>query len=131
MAQRVALRQQHLANAGNLGGGGGHGVCALTCDQDVHIARQRQGGGHSLVGIVLQRRVVVISNNENSHQSTPAVLRLVTRSAAVSTLMPPPRFGGSVTLTTFRRGAMSTPSVAASVMVSSFFLAFMMLGKEA
>src|SRR5436309_408676 len=82
----------------------------LAGDQYVDVARQLLGGGDDLVGVVLQGRVVVVGDDENGHQSTPAsFFSFMTRSAADSTLMPPARFGGSVTLTTFRRGAVSTP----------------------
>jgi hypothetical protein len=109
VTQGVALGQQDLADAGDLGGGVGHGLGALAQDQHVDVARDLQGGGDGLVSAVAQVRVVVIGDDENSHYSTPAVLSFETRSAAVSTLMPAERLAGSVTLTTFRRGAMSTP----------------------
>src|SRR6516165_135180 len=98
----------------------------LARDEDVDVARQRLRRGDGLVRAVLQRRVVVIGDDENGHQRTPAsFLSLETRSAALSTLTPPARFGGSVTLSTFSRAATSRPSEASGFTSRGFFLAFM------
>src|SRR6185312_14474506 len=103
----------------------------LAGHQHVDVGGKLQRRGHRLFGGVLQRGVVVVGDDEDGHQITPAVFRLATRSAALSTLIPPERFGGSVTLTTLSLGAVSTPSEESSFTASSFFLAFMMLGRLA
>ena len=72
-------------------------------------AASKLGGGDGLVGGFADGGAVVIGDDENGHYSTPAVLSLATRSAASVTFTPAPRFGGSLTLVTFRRGATSTP----------------------
>ena len=51
-----------------------------------------------------------------------------TSSSTLETFTPPWRAGGSVTFSTFRRGAGSTPRSAGENFYSGFFLAFMMLG---
>ena len=56
--------------------------------------------------------IVVVGDDEHGHQITPAsVFSLATSSAAVSTLTPATRLGGSVTFSTFRCPARSTPIV--------------------
>ena len=67
LAQTRALGQQHLAHAGDLGGAVGGGLGALAQDQDVHVGRQAQSGGHGLVGGVANGRTVVIGDDEDSH----------------------------------------------------------------
>jgi hypothetical protein len=47
------------------------------------------------------------------------------------TFTPAARFGGSTTLSTFRRGVTSTPRSPGVTMSSGFFFAFMMLGSVA
>src|SRR5690606_34948379 len=105
----VAFGQQHLADARNLGGGFRDALGVLAQDQNVDVRRQRQGGRHGLVGGVANGRAVVVGDDENGHYRTPASLSLETSSAASATLTPAERFGGSVTLSTFRRSAVSTP----------------------
>ena len=51
-----------------------------------------------------------------------------TSSSTLPTFTPPWRSGGSVTFSTFRRGAGSTPSSAGYSFSSGFLRAFMMLG---
>ena len=109
MAQTGAFGQQDLAHAGDLRGGVSSGLRALADDEDVDVARQLQGGGDGLVGGVADGIPVAIGDDENGHYRTPAVLSLETSSAASATLMPADLVGGAVTLTTVRRGAVSTP----------------------
>ncbi len=66
--------------------------------------------GQRLVGGVLDRRIVVFGNQQRGHQRTPAsVLSFEISSATSLTLTPPLRPGGSVVLSTSRRGVRSTP----------------------
>src|SRR5690606_22878380 len=105
----VAFGQQHLAHVRNLGGGVSYRLRALAQHQNVDVGRQRQGGRHGLVGGVANGRAVVVGDDENGHYRTPASLSLETSSAASATLTPAERFGGSVTFSTLRRSAVSTP----------------------
>src|SRR5690606_39040888 len=104
-----AFGQQHLAHARDLGGGVSHALRALAQNQNVHVGRQGERRRHRLVGGVANGRAVVVGDDENGHYRTPASLSLETSSAASATLTPAERFGGSVTFSTLRRCAVSTP----------------------
>src|SRR2546423_480214 len=86
---------------------------------------------HGLVGGALQGDIVVFGDDKAGHQIAPSALSLSSSSLTFATLMPPPRLEGSDTFSTLKRGVMSTPSSAAVFSAMGFFLAFMMLGKEA
>ena len=109
----------------------GGGLGPLTDDQDVDVPGQLGGGGHDLGGGFTHGGSVVIGDDENGHYSTPLDFSLATSSPASETFSPAERFGGSATLSTFSRGATSTPRSATALVAISFFLAFMMLGSEA
>ena len=53
------------------------------------------------------------------------------RARQIRTLPPPTRFGGSATLSVSRIGVRSTPRSTGVSFSMGFFLAFMMLGKDA
>ena len=96
---------------------------ALAGDQHMDVAAERLGGGQRLVGGVLERGVVVFGKQQRGHQSTPAsFLSLATSSATMPTLMPALRPGGSVVLSTFRRGVISTPKSAGVFVVERLLL---------
>src|SRR6185312_12304820 len=115
----------------DLGGGLGDGLGAAQHGH-IDVAADLQGGGDRLGGGFAQVGAVVIGDDQDRHQSTPAsFLRRATRSAAPPTLIPALRPSGSATLTTVRRGAVSAPRSASGLISSGFFLAFMMLGREA
>ena len=104
------VREQHLLDAVELGGGVGDRLAARAGDEDVHVAAERLGGGQRLVGRVLERLVVVLGEEEGRHQIAPAsFLSLSTSSATVLTLTPALRCGGSAVLTISSRGLTSTP----------------------
>ena len=67
VAQTGAFSQQDLADAGDLGGAVGGGLCTLPHDQNVDVGRQAQSGGHGLVGGVANGGAVVIGDDEDSH----------------------------------------------------------------
>ncbi len=105
MPKRLALGEQHLAHPGDLAGLIGRRPRTLAQHQDVDVRGKGGGRRHSLVGGVAQVGAVVVGDDENDHQSTPAsVFSLATSSAALSTLIPAWRLGGSATLSTFRCG---------------------------
>ncbi|MNF87279.1 hypothetical protein D3C84_697430 [compost metagenome] len=123
---------QHLAHASDLGGGFGNGGARATCDQHVDVATDLLSGGHGVQGRSTQRCVVVLSDNQDSHQITFAsFFSFSTSSATDLTLMPALRAAGASTLRVFTVEAVDTPSASGVSTSSGFFLAFMMLGKEA
>ena len=121
----------------NLGGAGdarrrfGDGAALMAGHQHVNRA-QFQARGERMKGRRFEGGVVVFGNEKDAHQITLASLRsLSTSSAASATLTPAWRRGGSSTLRVTSRGAVSTPSSAGVKTSMVFFLAFMMLGRDA
>src|SRR6185295_11907694 len=93
-----------------------------------------QARGHGVEGRRLERGVVVFGNNKYGHVVLPQItlasfFSFSTSVATSGTLMPAPRFGGSLTFSVFRRGFTSTPRSSGLTVSSCFFLAFMMFGK--
>jgi hypothetical protein len=133
VAERLALGGEHGAHAGDLRRRPGGGLHALAQHQHVDVAPDLLGGGDGFQRGVADGLAVVVGDDEHGHgQSTPAsFFSRTTRSATVSTLIPPPRLGGSLTFSTVSRGATSTPKSAGVFWSMGFFLAFMMLGSEA
>src|SRR5690606_31063304 len=79
-------------------------------DENMDIVAQCAGGGQRLRSRAVERFVVVLGDQERGHYSTPASLRsLSTSSSTEATFTPPLRPAGSLVLSTFRRGATSTP----------------------
>jgi len=80
----------------------------------------------------LRTSVVVLGDDERRHQMTPAsFFSLSTSSAAVLTLTPARRFGGSVTLMDLEARRRVDVVVGWSLSAIGFFFAFMILGSEA
>ena len=129
--------QQHLLDAVELRRRVGRGLRIGAGHQHMHRCAKGLGGGERLVGGVLEMSVIVLGDQQSGHsfdpsQSTPAsVLSFWTSSATEPTFTPALRPPGSAVLSTFRRGAMSTPSVSGLVSSRGFFLAFMMFGRLA
>src|SRR5258708_6096045 len=86
---------------------------------------------HGLVGGILQGAIVMFGDDQAGHDSTPSALSLSSSSDTLATFTPPPRLGGSDTFSTLKRGVTSTPKSAGDFSSIGFFLAFMMLGREA
>ena len=105
----VALGEQHLAHAVELGRRLGRAPGVLAGDEHMHLAAQRLRCRQRLGGGVLEGLIVVFGNQQRRHQITPASLSLPTSSATDPTLAPAWRPGGSLVFTTLRRGATSTP----------------------
>ncbi|MNC60467.1 hypothetical protein D3C75_1103480 [compost metagenome] len=123
---------QHLGDAGDLGGRFGHCTATLAGDQHMDVATDLLGGGHGVEGGRCQDGVVVFGNDENGHQITFAsFFSFSTSSATEPTLMPALRAAGASTLRIFTVDAVDTPSASGVTVSSGFFLAFMMLGREA
>src|SRR5690606_34208159 len=96
-------------------------------DENVDIPAERCGGRHRFCDGVGKRLVIVVGDDENGHYRTPASFFSLSTSVATSgTLTPAVRFGGSVTLRTLMRAAMSTPKSSGVWTSSGFFYAFMM-----
>src|SRR5690606_13928152 len=126
------VRHQHLADAGDLGGGLGGGAAILAGHQDVDVTADGLGRGNGVEGSGVKCVVAVLSNHQNAHQITFASFFSLSTSCATSaTLMPALRSAGGSTLSSLVRGATSTPRSAGVTVSSCFFLAFMMLGREA
>src|SRR5690606_23525768 len=103
-----------------------------TGDQNIDIATDSLGRGNHIEGSGVEAAVVVLCNYENAHQITFAsFLSLSTSSATSATLIPALRSAGGSTLSNLVRGATSTPRSAGVVVSMGFFLAFMILGREA
>ena len=110
MVEHVAFNMDDLADAGEFGGGLGGRAGIVAGDQHIDIAAERLGGGDGLRGDVVEGGVAVFSEDENGHdQMAPTDLSFAIRASTSATFSPASRFFGSVTLTTDRRGAMSTP----------------------
>ena len=131
VGQGRTIGVQHLGHPRDLGGGlcGGGGVVARH--QHMHITPALQSRGDGVERGGLEARVVVFGNNKYGHdQITFATFfNLSTKLATSATLMPAPRWAGSVTFTVMSRGVTSTPKDSGVTVSSGFFLAFMMLGK--
>src|SRR6185312_2118862 len=128
----LVVGEQHLGDAGDLGGSVGGRLCAGSCDQHMELAADCRGGGDGVERRSLERLVVVLGDDEKSHQITRAsFLSLSTSSCAEPTFLPPWRFAGSSTLSVLRRGATSTLSTSGVTCSIGFFFAFMMLGSDA
>src|SRR5579864_1091327 len=102
----------------------------MTGYQQMNLAADLRRGSDGAERRAMERRIVVFSNNKNGHdQITLASLRSLSINVAMSgTIIPLLRAGGSVTSSTVRRGATSTPSASGVSVSSGFFFAFMMLG---
>src|SRR5262249_29952064 len=110
--------------------GGRLGV--LARDQQMHLAADLAGGSDGVERGRLDRRVVVLGQQQDRHQITFASLRsLSTSSLTLFTFTPDLRLAGSTTFRVLTRGATSTPSASGLSCSIGFFLAFMMLGREA
>ncbi|MOA31708.1 hypothetical protein D3C78_1528810 [compost metagenome] len=137
VGQRGVVGDQNRAHPGDLGGGFGHRGAVVAGDQQVDVATDGSGsdllGGRDRVeGRRGQGGVVVFGNDENGHQITFAsFFSFSTSSATDLTLIPALRAAGASTLRVFSVEAVDTPSASGVSRSSGFFLAFMMLGKEA
>ena len=109
MGELRGIGIEHLGRAIELGGGLGHRLAVGTGHQHVDVLAQRPGGGHGLGDGRRQRLVVVLRQQKSGHDNAPASFSLATSSAALATLTPALRPGGSTVFTTLRRGAISTP----------------------
>ena len=109
MAELGRVREQHLRCALELGGSFGDALAVGAGHQHVHVLAQGLGGAHGLGDDAAQRLVVVVGEEQDRHDSAPTSLSLATSSAALATLTPALRPGGSTVFSTLRRGAMSTP----------------------
>ena len=130
MAEVGSIRKQHLRCALELGGGFGNALAIGAGHQHVHVLAQGLGGAHGLGDDAAQRLVVVVGEEQNRHDSAPTSLSLAMSSAALATLTPALRPGGSTVFSTLRRGLTSMPKSAGFLTSSGFFFAFMMLGSE-
>src|SRR5690606_40327356 len=98
----------HLAHPGDAGGFFSYAIDARTGDEQMDFAELRGGGDHRERG-VLDGAAVMFDPNERFHECTPIAFSLATSSSTSATLTPAERTGGSDTLTTLTRGAVSTP----------------------
>ena len=105
VAELRRIGEQHLGGAVELGGGLGDGLAVGAGHQHVHVLAERLGGGHGLGGGGAERLVVVVGDEKDGHDSAPASLSLAISSAALATLTPALRPGGSTVFSTLRRGA--------------------------
>src|SRR6201999_66314 len=92
------VRDQNLFHATKFRRGLCNGIATGAGHQYMHRRAHLRGGGDGFRGRVLQGLVVVFGNDERSHQIAPISLSLSASSAAVFTLTPAVRFGGSTTL---------------------------------
>ena len=123
---------EHARDALETGGGLGGGGDVMAGDQNIHGRAERAGGGQRLGDGVAQLALRDIGQKKGLHHSTPAsFFSLPTSSATEPTFAPPLRAGGSLVLRTVSRGVTSTPKSAGVFSSMGFFLAFMMLGREA
>ena len=98
MAEVGSVREQHLRCALELGGSFGDGLAIGAGHQHVHVLAQGLGGAHGLGDDAAQRLVVVVGEEQDRHDSAPASLSLAMSSAALATLTPALRPGGSTVL---------------------------------
>jgi hypothetical protein len=123
---------QHLRHARQPGRGRGGGSHAAACDQDMHQAEPAGGGDGAARGLLDPTPLMVEQNEDGHGQITFAsVFSFLTSSATEATFTPTLRLGGSKTLSTFSRGAGSTPRSAGFRVSIGFLRAFMMLGRLA
>ena len=109
MAEMRGVDMQHLGRAFELGGSLGDGLAVGAGHQHVHVLAQPLGRAHGLGDGGAERLVVVVGEEQDRHDSAPTSLSLAISSAALATLTPALRPGGSTVLSTLRRGAISTP----------------------
>src|SRR5689334_21010291 len=109
MAKLRRVRKQHLGRAIELGCLFGDRLAIPAGHQHVHILPHGLGGAQSLGDVWAQRLVVVVGEEQNRHASVPTSFSLAISSAALATLTPALRPGGSTVFITLRRGAMSMP----------------------
>src|SRR5215469_8364459 len=85
------IGEQHLSDAGNLGGDVGRGAAVFSRHEDIDIRPgDLLGGGYGVERGGLQPRVIVLGDDKGGHQITRAsVLSLSTSSATEPTLWPP------------------------------------------
>src|SRR6516225_10464101 len=100
---------EHLCCPVELGRSFGNALAVGACHQHVHVLAERSRCRHRLGDTAAEGLVVMVGEEEDRHDSTPTSLSLATSSAALATLTPAFRPGGSTVLSTLRRGAMSTP----------------------
>ena len=102
---------EHLLHALERGRLGRRGLRVLAGHQHMHVRAELACGGQRLAGGVLQGLIVVLGDEEDGHrQITPASFFSLSTSSAIDfTRWPACRCGGSVVLSTLRRGATSTP----------------------
>ena len=123
---------QHLGDAGKLGGGLGGGIKAATGDQRVHVTQFLRRGDRA-AGRLLDAGGVEFQQDQSRHRQITfaSVFNFATSSLTDPTFTPALRFGGSDTLIRVNRGAGSTPRSAGFMLTIGFLRAFMMLGSEA
>ena len=112
VAELRRVGEQNLGCAVELGGASATALAVGAGDQHMHVLAQRLGGAH---GLGDGRRRAPCCRARPARRtvmtSAPASFSLATSSAALATLTPALRPGGSTVLSTLRRGAMSTPIV--------------------
>src|SRR5690606_458779 len=124
--------EKDLLDAGDLRGCLRHGLRLSAFARDQRVDRtQLPGGGDRGKRGVLHRALFVLDPYQNGHATTPSAFSFATSSSTEPTFSPACRAGGSATLITLRRGAMSTPQSAGLLVASGLLRAFMMLGSEA
>src|SRR5699024_8295126 len=133
----IGICLQDLRDTRNLGGGFGSAIHPLADDQDVEVAAGMAGdflgGSNGAQGGGLEGAAFVLGNDQDAHcqMTFASFFSFSTSSVTDPTLTPAWRAGGSLTLTTLRRGLGSTPRSAADITSIGFFFAFMMFGREA
>ena len=127
------VRMQHFRDAGNFRRRLRRALRVQPGDQHMKFAAQLTGRRDRRQGRGLQRRVVMFGENKNGHAQITfaSFFSLSTSSSTVFSITPARRFGGSAVFSTLKRGAISTPSEAASTTSSGFFFAFMIFGSVA
>ena len=106
----LALGQQHLGDAVELGRLVGHPLRALPRDEHVDLAAQLARGGQRLARLLGQGLVVMFGQDQSRHQITPsAFFNLSTSSSTEPTMTPASRPFGSTVFSTSWRGVISTP----------------------
>ncbi|MCY1420527.1 hypothetical protein D9M71_361510 [compost metagenome] len=123
---------QHLGHASDVGGGLRHALHTGTRYQQVNITTDPSSSRHGVQGCRRDGASFVLCNNQNCHQITFAsFFSFSTSSATDLTLIPALRLAGASTLSVVTVDAVFTPSAAGVTVSRGFFLAFMMLGKDA
>ena len=103
------IRKQHLRYAIELGGGLGDRLGVAPATRTCTFWPMALAALMALATAGDKCLVVVLGKKEDVHERAPASLSLATSSAALATLMPALRPGGSTVFRTFKRWAMSTP----------------------